>query len=281
VFLVYVSYRVPEMTRTATERFQFVYGDFRSGVYWWFPLIILKETACASAAALLPGNGANQLIFTALVTMLYLFGTMSYKPYPSALGNSLDSAAHAGIVLECVYSFQFDFERTEEAVAEIILFVLQIIGYVVPGVLTFLLVWSARSAWLEKSLNRSRTNAVELLKALQKNKPDPTWDGLAKVVDTFQFDEVEMANIVEVLSAMAARSSDTDRLVTRRLGSAVQVRKEVVERRRRWGNVRQATAGASSRLAATVTQVIPAHTLDDDAENIAGPDEDDDIASAA
>merc|ERR1719359_394671 len=149
-FVVYVSRQVPTWTRReATEmRYGFVYADFRSGTYWWGPVIVLREFLCSCTVALFPGDGGNQIVFITFVTVAYFASTLYFQPYPGIFENYLDGLVHAGIIVQVVFSLIFSVEEMSQAgsgddyckgsfghtCASLWLFALQLSFTILPGI---------------------------------------------------------------------------------------------------------------------------------------------------
>jgi hypothetical protein len=116
-FVVYVSRQVPTWTQSEETKtqFRFVYADFRSGSFWWAPVIVVKELLCALTVAIFPGDGGNQIVFMTFATIAYFASTLYFQPYPSDFENYLDGLTHAGVIVQTVFSLNFNVQGAGEA----------------------------------------------------------------------------------------------------------------------------------------------------------------------
>ena len=224
-FVVYVSHQVPTWTQNeAMEmRFSFVYADFRSESYWWGPVVALKELLSAATVSIFPGQGGNQVVFTTFVNVAYFASTLHFQPFPGELENYLDGLAHAGMIMQTVFSLNFAVGGADEASSEdgfctsrfgypcasLWLLALQLTFTVLPGILTVAIMLKTYSKRFAR-LSDKREEVEKLLQDMQLETPHRAWaDEVQQILSQYNFDEVEVSAVHETLSAFAVREDST------------------------------------------------------------------------
>jgi hypothetical protein len=82
-----------------------------------------------------------------------------------------------------------------------------------------------------RQLSDKREKVHKLLQDAQSRAPHHVWDGMQEALTTYKFDEVEVSNMHEIVSALAVRY-DGDSGIRRRAGSVIGLRTPVAAEER-------------------------------------------------
>lgn len=244
IFASWISYRAPALSqldagerrssfmvgnmRSHVAKYNFVYADYRSRVYWWAPVVFMKEVLCASTVWFFPSSGTLQSLFMSLVLSAYLVAGLYKKPFPMKLQNHLDCICHAALLLQINQSLALsllDLSDNRYDYASFGLLVVQVLSLLVPAFLAAFIMLKASSKQFAARFADVRQRTLKQLEFLRVHHPDPMWESMKTVVERYKIDEVELHEIGETIEVIAARWLDDELLaemgLRRRRGSLV------------------------------------------------------------
>jgi len=233
VFQIYVAWKVKKQDDVVATRYSFVFGDFRAKMFFWGPVILIKEVLFAGSVAFFPGSGSAQLIFVAFVMFTYVVLASHFRPFPMHEQNQLDIICDSGLLLQLVFSLTFELELSQgqRDTASSGLVVLQICSIATPFVIFGIIALKGRKKMIDTQAMRELLQKLAKLHAADPGRLWGTLSGAIKAQTEIKMDDVELDSAREVVSFLAAGTRDP-RIIeiagvqgrAMRLGGAVKVR---------------------------------------------------------